>query len=262
MTKSIAFIFFVALFLSGGVVQAVSPVDSDSDGLSDDIETLVYHTDINNSDTDGDGFSDGKEVDTGYSPRFPNMKKMAEVDSDKDGLSDELEIELHTDLLDTDTDDDTFLDGAEVKNGFHPLKGNRDRSLPRRVEVDLSTQQLAYFLGEVKIASAPVSSGKLATPTPTGEFEIIRKLPVHHYVGPGYNLPNTKWNLEFKRSFYLHGAYWHNQFGIRPMSHGCVNIAYKDVEKMYAFLDVGDKVIITGKTPIKPLPKPSQLAAY
>jgi lipoprotein-anchoring transpeptidase ErfK/SrfK len=55
--------------------------------------------------------------------------------------------------------------------------------------------------------------------------------------------------LGFKPSYYLHGAYWHNQFGIRPMSHGCVNIAYKDVEKLYAFMDVGDKVVISGKTP-------------
>lgn len=95
----------------------------------------------------------------------------------------------------------------------------------------------------------PVSSGKLSTPTPLGEFEIMRKVPVVHYKGVDYDLPNTKWNLEFKRTYYLHGAYWHNQFGIRPMSHGCVNIAYKDVEKLYTFLDVGDKVKIVGKTP-------------
>ena len=35
------------------------------------------------------------------------------------------------------------------------------------------------------------------------------------------------------------------------MSHGCVNMAYKDVEKIYNFLDVGDKVKVYGKTPLR-----------
>ncbi|KKN27789.1 hypothetical protein LCGC14_0860930 [marine sediment metagenome] len=37
-------------------------LDTDSDGLSDDIENNTYFTDSNNSDTDGDGLSDGWEV--------------------------------------------------------------------------------------------------------------------------------------------------------------------------------------------------------
>lgn len=172
-----------------------------------------------------------------------------EPDSDRDGLPDSLEISLGTDPLNPDSDGDGYKDGEEVQNGYNPLKGNRDRSLPRRVEVDLSTQQLSYYLNNVKIGSAPVSTGLLNMPTPVGEFEILRKVPVMDYIGPGYNLPNTKWNLEFKNHYYLHGAYWHNQFGIRPMSHGCVNIAYKDAKKIYNFLDNGDKVEIYGKTP-------------
>ncbi len=77
----------------------------------------------------------------------------------------------------------------------------------------------------------------------------MRKLATHDYVGPGYNLPGIKWNMEFKRTFYLHGANWHNQFGIRPMSHGCVNISYINAEKLYHFLSPDDTVIITGETP-------------
>lgn len=177
----------------------------------------------------------------------------AVLDVDKDGLSDELEMQLGTDPNNTDTDADGFPDGIEVANGFNPLKGDRDRSLSRRVEVDLSHQQLNYFLGDVKVGTVLVSTGVLRTPTPTGTFKIFAKKPVVHYVGPGYDLPNTKWNLEFKKTFYLHGAYWHKQFGIRPMSHGCVNIGYADAEKLYKFLDVGDSVKIMGVTPRKPL---------
>ena len=42
--------------------------DSDNDGLSDYQEIFTYHTDPNKWDTDGDGFSDGYEVQTGHSP--------------------------------------------------------------------------------------------------------------------------------------------------------------------------------------------------
>ncbi|MEA3450171.1 MAG: hypothetical protein U9Q85_04355 [Patescibacteria group bacterium] len=42
-------------------------IDSDNDGLGD-VEEREYGTDINNSDTDGDGFLDGDEVDGGYDP--------------------------------------------------------------------------------------------------------------------------------------------------------------------------------------------------
>jgi lipoprotein-anchoring transpeptidase ErfK/SrfK len=186
----------------------------------------------------------------------PLFVQAQELDSDNDGLSDSLETQLGTDPMNVDTDGDSFSDGVEVQNGFNPLKGDRDRSLPKRVEVNLDNQQMAYFLNNVKLGTIAVSTGVRGRDTPTGTFTIFQKKPVVHYVGPGYDLPNTKWNLEFKPGYYLHGAYWHHEFGIRPMSHGCVNIAYKDVEKLYKFLDVGDKVDIKGKTPRGRVPQP------
>lgn len=45
--------------------------DSDGDGLTDDLEIIVYGTDPNNPDTDGDGYLDGEEVKNGYDPKGP-----------------------------------------------------------------------------------------------------------------------------------------------------------------------------------------------
>lgn len=171
------------------------------------------------------------------------------MDSDNDGLKDTIELALRTDPYNQDSDGDGYLDGEEAANGYNPLAGQNNRDVSRRVEVDLTKQRLHYFLNGIKIGTAPVSTGLPGMETPRGEFSVLRKVPVVNYIGPGYNLPNTKWNLEFKRHFYLHGAYWHNQFGIKPMSHGCVNIAYKDAEKLYKFLKPGDKVKIYGETP-------------
>ena len=170
-------------------------------------------------------------------------------DSDLDGLKDTLEVALGTDLNNPDTDGDGYKDGDEVYSGYNPLAGNRDRNVRRHVEVDLTKQQMYVYFNNIKIGAIPVSTGVRRTPTPKGTFEVFAKKPVVHYVGPGYDLPNTKWNLEFKKSFYLHGAYWHNHFGLMPMSHGCVNIAYVDAEYLYKYMDVGDKVWVYGKTP-------------
>ncbi|MDD4901758.1 MAG: hypothetical protein PHE24_01345 [Patescibacteria group bacterium] len=45
--------------------------DSDQDGLTDWQETNIYHTDPNIADTDGDGYQDGAEVESGYNPNGP-----------------------------------------------------------------------------------------------------------------------------------------------------------------------------------------------
>ncbi len=44
--------------------------DSDQDGLTDE-EEKIYETDLNSSDTDGDGYGDGAEVRSGYNPLVP-----------------------------------------------------------------------------------------------------------------------------------------------------------------------------------------------
>ena len=43
-------------------------LDSDHDGLTDDVECSTWHTDPFNPDSDGDGFTDGAEVKAGFDP--------------------------------------------------------------------------------------------------------------------------------------------------------------------------------------------------
>ncbi len=53
-------------------VRAVLSIDSDSDGLSDDIEKRLG-TSIDKADSDNDGFNDGDEVKTGHNPLGAGM---------------------------------------------------------------------------------------------------------------------------------------------------------------------------------------------
>lgn len=50
-------------------IEEIDPntLDNDNDGLSN-AEEVVYGTDLNNPDTDGDGYLDGIEVENGYNP--------------------------------------------------------------------------------------------------------------------------------------------------------------------------------------------------
>jgi hypothetical protein len=88
--------------------------DSDGDGLSDGNEVNVRDTNATNPDTDGDGIDDGAELsdENGYEtdPTDP--------DTDDDGIDDGREqTSLGTNPTKADTDDDGIDDGEEIVNG-------------------------------------------------------------------------------------------------------------------------------------------------
>ena len=88
--------------------------DADSDGL-DDASEYRLGSDPQRPDSDGDGVSDGDEV---------NLlgTRVSDPDTDRDGRSDGEEISgaVVTDPLDADSDDDGAPDGIEVAEGFDP----------------------------------------------------------------------------------------------------------------------------------------------
>ncbi len=110
--------------------------DADADGLPDEVETL-YGTDPGNRDTDGDGFTDGDELRSGYHPL--RKEGNPRLDSDNDGLFENEECQWKTDPKNPDTDGDGFSDGEEVKNTFDPTKrgdGTGSDALPERRALD------------------------------------------------------------------------------------------------------------------------------
>ena len=235
----------IVLSLAPIGVFAASGTDVDADGISDADEGSVYFTDSKVADTDGDGFSDGDEVAHGYSPRHAEGVKLIQVDSDEDYLNDAWELILGTGLMNSDSDGDLYLDGTEVAASFDPLNVEPVRR-EKIIKVDLANQRLEYFFGNKLFGSFPISGGLPYTPTPTGEFTVLNKVPVKHYGGASYDYPNTQWNLHFyteRYGYYIHGAYWHNDFG-KPKSHGCVNVSYENMEPLYWFAQVGTKVTI------------------
>lgn len=74
-------------------------------------------------DSDGDGLLDEIELELGTNPRA--------VDTDLDELFDKEEVQTYgTDPRNPDTDGDTYGDGQEVKNGYDPKGPGRLLQLP------------------------------------------------------------------------------------------------------------------------------------
>ena len=97
----------------------IGEIDSDNDGLTDEEEEALC-SDPNNEDTDGDGLTDGMEVNVlGSDP--------CNEDTDGDGLLDKQETELGSFIKKADTDEDGLLDGEEVNTyGTNPVHSDSD----------------------------------------------------------------------------------------------------------------------------------------
>jgi len=99
------------------------PVDADADNLPDD-EEVAFGLDPTNPDSDGDGIYDGVELinlddpedldhDGNIDAIDPDNLNL--LDSDNDGVGDEIEVSLGLDPHNPDTDDDGINDGLEVE---------------------------------------------------------------------------------------------------------------------------------------------------
>jgi LysM repeat protein len=135
---------------------------------------------------------------------------------------------------------------APSGGGVHVVqRGETLYSIARRrwIDVDLSSQTVRAYQGNVAVRSMVVSTGISRYPTPPGRFRIYAKYPSVNMSGPGYYLPGVPHTMFFYKGYALHGTYWHSNFG-RPMSHGCINLTRADAAWLYSWAAVGTQVVI------------------
>lgn len=130
---------------------------------------------------------------------------------------------------------------------YAPFKSSANRD-DKRILVDLSQQTLTAYDKDQVVLHTKVATGRARagdakdkpTTTPVGSFRVRNKVPSRH-MGNGaltdslyaYELPGVPWTMFFHKDGYaLHGAYWHDNFGIQ-MSHGCVNMKYEDAKWLF-----------------------------
>jgi L,D-transpeptidase-like protein len=119
------------------------------------------------------------------------------------------------------------------------------RAGERWIDVDLASQTLLALEGEAPLFATLVSTGKgregSDSATPKGEFRIWVKLSSSNMdnledeeAARYYAIEDVPYVQYFAKGVGLHGAFWHRGFG-QPRSHGCVNLAPLDAERLFAF---------------------------
>ena len=119
------------------------------------------------------------------------------------------------------------------------------RAGERWIDVDLASQTLVAYEGELPAFATLVSTGKgregTDTATPKGEFRIWVKLASANMdnleaedAARYYAIEDVPYVQYFAKGVGLHGAFWHRAFG-HERSHGCVNLAPLDAQRLFAF---------------------------
>ena len=117
----------------------------------------------------------------------------------------------------------------------------------KRIEISIERQTLTAYEDGKEVLSTTVSTGlnremqgEIPWRTPTGEYNIMSKMPSQHMGDDpitsdvsGYVLPGVPWVSYFHETgVAIHGTYWHNNYGV-PMSHGCVNMRPDEARWIY-----------------------------
>lgn len=142
-------IFSVAFFISAENRSSAQNIflDSDQDGLSNEEEKL-YGTDSFEKDTDGDGYSDGVEVESGYDPLKPAPgDKIVAVGGDN--LSQDA-----SEATEVDEDNITKLVSSEIANVLKNSEEGDELSLDQineSIQEMLSGQSAEIVLPEINV---------------------------------------------------------------------------------------------------------------
>jgi len=148
-----------------------------------------------------------------------------------------------------ETGDGSWVKRSQIRSTSPGLVPADLKPNERWIDVNLTTQTVVAFEGEKPIYATLISSGRESKVkdkdhrTPLGEWRIREKHITTTMDGDGsaagdlpYSIEDVPYVMYFFRSYALHGAFWHANFGTQ-MSHGCVNLAPLDAKYLFFFAD-------------------------
>jgi lipoprotein-anchoring transpeptidase ErfK/SrfK len=123
----------------------------------------------------------------------------------------------------------------------------------RRIVVSIPDRKLAVMEADrvVKVFSTAV--GAPNSPSPTGSFQIVDRIPDPAWYGhgkivpPGKNNPiGTRWLGLSLKGYGIHGTNEPNSIG-HNVSHGCIRLRNRDIEDLFEMVSTGDQVELYGE---------------
>jgi len=120
---------------------------------------------------------------------------------------------------------------------------------PRRIVVSIPDRKLAVIAADESVVSVfPIAVGAPATPSPTGTFTVVNRIPNPTYykpgtvIEPGANNPlGTRWIGLSEKGYGIHGTDAPGSVGFAK-SHGCIRLRNRDIERLFELVRPGDLV--------------------
>jgi lipoprotein-anchoring transpeptidase ErfK/SrfK len=123
-------------------------------------------------------------------------------------------------------------------------------SVKRTLIVSLPDRRLALTEDGVVKKIYTVAVGKTETPSPAGTFTIVNRVANPSYTHNGKVIPagpanpvGTRWIGLSVKGYGIHGTSAPRSIG-KAASHGCIRMARRDLEELYAQVRTGDMVEI------------------
>jgi len=146
-----------------------------------------------------------------------------------------------------------LMDRATAQTLSQSKENAAGKKTERRLVVSLLDRKMAVIEDGEVVKTYNVSVGKASTPSPEGDFQITNRIvdPTYYHegkvIGPGKDNPvGSRWMGLSQKGFGIHGTNEPKSIG-KAKSHGCIRMAKKDLEELFARVQVGDTVQIRGE---------------
>jgi lipoprotein-anchoring transpeptidase ErfK/SrfK len=145
---------------------------------------------------------------------------------------------------------------AQAQPGLNPdvpKIGQRRVVVSRRIVVSIPDRKLALLENDAVVKTYNVSVGAAVSPSRTGTFQIVNRIPKAAYYHKAVVIPasdrspiGTRWIGLNKKGYGIHGTNEPRSIG-RAASHGCIRLGNRDAEDFFERVQVGDAVEIRGE---------------
>jgi hypothetical protein len=137
--------------------------------------------------------------------------------------------------------DDRWIQDKHLNEVRKIVRPDNTGTHPQWFDVDLGEQVVVAYRHEQPVYATLTSSGREPNHTPRGNYPIWGKVSAitmksQDYDDIPYYVNKVPWVLFFQAHNALHGAYWHDRFGVTK-SHGCANLAPKDAHYLFDWLE-------------------------
>lgn len=118
----------------------------------------------------------------------------------------------------------------------------------RRIVVSIPDRKLILIDNGRIVKTYAVAVGAPETPSPTGTFQVVTRVPDPAWYQPGKVVPpgpgnplGPRWIGLSQKGYGIHGTNSPRSIG-KAKSHGCIRMRNADVEELFALVDIGDVV--------------------